>query len=515
MHSTSCDAIIVGGGHNGLVCAAYLSKAGLNVLLLERRGILGGACVTEELFPGYRFSACSYLCHLLQRKVIEDLALRQHDFYVYHLNPSRFQPFPDGRGLLVWDEIERTQEEIGRFSKHDAAAYPRWVAFWERAAGVVYPYFLTPPPTLAELATKVRGTADEGLLDLLLTTSMTEITTDFFEDEAVRGAFIQAQDVGDPAAQGSAWCYTHIKCNAFSPLENVGIVRGGMGSITKSMAAAARSYGANLKTDVTVERILVEDGTVAGVRLADGTEIRSPLVASNADPKRTFLQLIGPEHLPVDFFRRVKRLKTNAAYLKFHAALSDLPDFSRYFDGDYDTHCLASIKICPSIEYFRRSWDDAAHGRPSRAPVMEVQLPTVYDPTMAPEGHHVISVWALYAPVRLGEGTWDERREEIGEQLIDRLAEYAPDIRKCIVNWSLFTPADLEQRIGLTDGNIRHLDIVPSQYLAQRPMLNWAHYRTPIRGLYLCGAGAHPGGEVTGAPGHNAAHVMLADLPSQ
>lgn len=506
------DTIIVGGGHNGLVCAAYLAKAGLKVLVLERRDLVGGACVTEELFPGYRFSACSYYCYLLHTKVIEELGLRRHGFHVTPLDPLKCCLFPDGRALMTWDSVERTQDAIGRFSKRDAEAYPRWVAFWERAAALIHPYFLTPPPTLAELAAAQRTPDDRAFFDRLLTASVQDIVTDFFEDEAVRGAFIHAHDAGDAAAPGSAWAFTYIRSSALTPRENTGIVRGGMGSITQAMAAAARSYGAAIETGASVSEILVEDGAAIGVRLADGREIRARAVASNADPKRTFLGLVSPDHLPDEFRRRVGRLKTNAGYFKFHAALGRLPDLSRYFDGDFDVRYLGYAKISPSIEYFKRAWDDAAHGRPPHGPVLDIQIPSGYDPTMAPPGRHVMSIWASYAPVHLAEGTWDERREAVGEHLIDVLAQYAPDIRKCLLDWRLFTPQDLEARVGLTDGNIRHLDIVASQFLAARPLPGWAHYRTPIRQLYLCGAGAHPGGEVTGAPGHNAAHVMLSDL---
>jgi len=512
MPPSAHDVIIIGGGHNGLVCAAYLAKAGLNVLLLERRDILGGACVTEELFPGYRFSACSYYCHLLQAKVIDELDLRRHGFFVYHLDPQKLSVFPDGRGLLVWDSVEQTQDAIGRFSKHDAGTYPEWVALWERAAGLLLPYFLTPPPTVAEMRERLRTPEDRGFLERLLRASVKEMVTEFFEDEAIRGAFIQAHDVGDPAAPGSAWCLAYIKCNTLTPRENIGIVKGGMGTITQAMGAAARAYGATLKTGTAVLQILIERGTAIGVRLADGTEIRARAVVSNADPKRTFLRLVGGEDLPAEFRQGILRLSTGTAYLKFHAALSRLPDFSRFLGGADDPRYLAYTRISPSIEYFEQSWDDARTGRPARAPVLDIQVPSGYDATMAPPGKHIMSIWGLYAPAHLAEGTWDEAREAVGERLIDVLATYAPDIRECIADWQLFTPEDLERRIGLTDGNIRHLDIIPSQFLAERPLPGWAHYRTPIRSLYLCGAGTHPGGEVTGAPGHNAAHIILSDL---
>ena len=505
------DAIVVGGGHNGLVCAGYLAKAGLRVLVLERRSFPGGAVATEELFPGYQFSSCSYICHLLQAKVIDDLELRSYGFQVYQLDPARFQPYPDGRSLLTWDSVERTQQSIAKFSRHDAVAYPKWQEFWQRAAGLVYPYFLTPPATLDQLRDRVRGTGDEALLHRLLTVSMKELVTEFFEDPAIRGAFIQAQDVGDPAAPGSAWCYTHIKCDMFSRPEDVGIVKGGMGGITRALAASIRADGVTLQTDADVQGILVEDGRAIGVRLADGTDVTGKIVISNADPKRTLLKLIDRQHLTPEFATRVEQLKTKATYLKFHAALNRLPDFSGYFPDEFDPRYLASIKICPTVEYFEQSWHEAQQGRPPRAPVMEVQIPSVYDDTMAPEGHHVVSVWSLYAPVRPADGTWDEMRQQVGEQLIDVLTQYAPDFRDCLIDWDLFTPADLERRVGLTDGNIRHLDIIPEQFLDQRPMEGWAHYQMPIDNLYLCGAGTHPGGEVTGAPGHNAAHTILAE----
>src|SRR3989449_371067 len=512
MPSVDYDSIILGGGHNGLVAAAYLARAGLKTLLLERRDVLGGACVTEELFPGYRFSACSYFCYLLQTKVIEDLELRRHGFEVYHIDPWRFLPLPDGRRLLLWDGVEQTQEEIARFSKHDASNYPRWNAFWERAAGIIYPHFLTPPPTVGEIADRLSGTDDEEFFERLLLASMSDVVTEFFESEPARAAFIHAHDVRDPTAPGSAWCYAYLKCTMVSDPENVGLVKGGMGGVTQALAASARARGATLQTGAQVERILIEHGQAIGVALADGTEIRSRMVVSNADPKRTFLKLVDARHLDSRFTQRIKSLRTEAAYLKFHAALKGLPDFSTYFaEGEFDPRFLAEVKICPSIDYFAQAWADAKRGLPSRAPVMEVQVPSAYDPTMAPPGDHVQSIWALYAPNRLREGTWDDRRRAAGELLIDTLAAYAPNLRDILVDWSLLTPADIEKRMAMTDGNIRHLDMVPSQFLAQRPVLGWSNYRTPIANLYLCGAGTHPGGEVTGAPGHNAAQIILGD----
>lgn len=506
------SAIVVGGGHNGLVAACYLARAGLKVLVLERREFVGGACVTEELFPGFRVSSCSYVCHLLQEKVIEDLELGKHGFAVYPLSPYRFHPFPDGSHVMVWPEDERTAESVARISPRDGRRFQDWASFWQRAAGILHRYFLSGPPTLAQVAASVRGTPDEPVLERMLTGSMRDLVEEYFESDLVRAAFIEAHDAGDIRAPGSIMAVAYIKCNYFTPHQYLGIPRGGMGGITQAMARAAQARGVETRTGAEVERILVRRGRATGVRLLSGEVIEADIVLSNADPKRTFLKLVDRESLPPGFAEGIRRLKTNVSCLKFHCALRELPDFSRYFKGDYDPRYLAQVRICPSLDYFEHSWDDARHGKPSTCPVMYIQLPSVYDATLTPPGQHVMSVWSLYAPVRLREGSWDEARERVGQQLIDTLALYAPNIRSAIIDWELFTPLDLERRVYLTDGNIRHLDIVPGQMLALRPNRQLSGYKTPIQGLYLCGAGAHPGGEVTGAPGHNAAHAVLRDL---
>jgi phytoene dehydrogenase-like protein len=506
------DAIVVGGGHNGLVAATYLARGGLKVLVLERRPMVGGACVTEELFPGYRLSSCSYICHLLQEPVIRELDLHRHGFEVFPLEPARFHPFPDGRHLVVWDDTARTAAEIERYSKHDAAAYPRWVALWERAAALLHPYFLAPAPTYAELAARVQGTPDEDVLETLLTRPMWDLVHEHFESDLVRAHTLNAQDIGDPRAPGSALVYAYIKVNLRSAPGTVGIVKGGMGAITQAMARAAVEAGVSIRTDAEVSRVDVRNGRASGVVLRDGSRVAADAVVSNADPKRTFLRLVPPDALPGPFREQVAALSTRAAYFKFHAALRELPDFSAHLGPGFDPRYLAQVKICPSTEAFLGAWQDAQAGRLPRAPLMEVQIPTVYDTGLAPAGHHVVSVWALWAPVRPAESSWDARRREMGERMIDLLTTYAPNFRRALVDWMLMTPPDIEARVGLTDGNIRHLDLLPAQLLARRPLPGWAHYRTPLPGLYLCGAGTHPGGEVTGAPGHNAARAILKDL---
>jgi phytoene dehydrogenase-like protein len=507
-----CDAVVIGAGHNGLVAATYLARGGLRVLVLEGREVVGGACVTEELFPGHRLSSCAYICHLLQEKVIVDLELPRHGFAVFPLEPARFHPFPDGRHLVIWDDHARTAEGIERHSRRDAAAYPRWIGLWERAGRLLHAYFLAPAPTYAEIAARVRGTEDEELWETLLTRPMWDLVHEHFESDVMRAHALNAQDLGDPRAPGSALCYAYLKVNLHSAPGTVGIVKGGMGGVTRAMAAAAREAGVAIRTGAPVERVLVDGGRAAGVVLADGELVRADLVVSNADPKRTFLRLVPAAALPESFRSAVAGLGTRAGYLKFHAALCELPDFSAHLGPGFDPRYLAQVKICPSTDTFLGAWQDAQAGRPARAPLMEVQIPSVYDATLAPPGHHVVSVWALWAPVRLAEGSWEAGRREVGECLIDTLTAYAPNFRRALVDWALFTPADLEARVGLTDGNIRHLDIVPGQLFARRPLPGWARYRTPLPGLYLCGAGTHPGGEVTGAPGHNAAHAILEDV---
>jgi phytoene dehydrogenase-like protein len=507
------DAVVVGGGHNGLVASWYLAHAGLKVLVLERRDFVGGAVITEELWPGFSAPTCSYICYLLQAKIIEDMDLREHGFDVHQLSPHSFHPFPNGRRILNWDDDEQTAAQIARISPRDAAALPAYRALRERMAALFYRWFLTPPPSLAEMTAAVAGTEDEEVLERLLFGSVSGLLNEFFESEEVKAAHSGAWDAGDPDAPGSLLSGIYPSISQFTPDENYGIVVGGMGGITKAMRRSVEAAGVTVRTSATVDEILIEDGRAVGVRLENGEEIGARLILSNADIKRTLLRMVPRDALRAEFVRQVENLKTKAAYFKFHAALDELPDFSAYFGDEYDPHMLAQIKICPSLDYYRKAWDDASHGRITDSPVMSVQIPTVYDRTLVPNSGHVMSIWVQYAPVRPNGGEWtDELAHETGEMLIDTLAQYAPNIRGVIRDWVCFTPADIERRVGMTDGNIRHIDQIAGQLLNQRPLPGWSDYRTPIENLYLCGADTHPGGEVTGAPGHNAAHAVLRAL---
>jgi len=512
MTANTHDIIVIGGGHNGLTCAAYLARAGLNVLVLERREIVGGACITEELIPGHRFPTCAYHCHMLQAKVIDDLELRKHGFDVFPLDPVRFLPFPDGSYINLWRDTDRMIKEIAAISPRDAEAYPAWDRFWEKAARLVQDYVLAPAPTLSELFERARATGDEDVLETLLTVSMKDLVEEYFESEQIRGAFIGAAESGDPGAAGSAYARAYFTIDRFADPKNMGLAKGSMGAITQAMARSATSFGAEVRTDSPVSKIIVRDGRAAGVALQDGSEFYAPTIVSNADPKRTFLDLLDASALDYDFRRRVRQLKTRFSSVKLHCTLTALPDFSRYLGPGFDPKMLAMIKICPSVEYFEANLRDALAGRFTTSPQMYIQIPSVYDDTLAPAGRHVMSMWMQLQPVTLSDGDWDHAHQEVFDVLMDTMSVYAPNIREVVDRWQVLTPADIERRVGLTDGNIRQLDTVPSQLFSRRPLPGWSDYRTPVEGLYLCGAGTHPGGEVSGAPGHNAAHAILTDL---
>ena len=508
------SVIIVGGGHNGLVTAGYLARAGLNVQVLERRDLVGGAAVTEEWFPGVHISTCSYMCHALQKKVIDDLELRKYGFHVHTMDPGRIHLFPDGQSVRFWHDAEKCAEEIRKISRHDADAWPKWVGFWNRAMRVLSEYYLTPPPSLGELMDRFRAEKEEELLHSLLTVPLKDLIERFFESPLIRAMVCAGGgDQGDITAPGSALSTAFFKFAGFRmDKENYGIVRGGMGAITQSMARSAEAHGATIRTDAEVKRILTENGRVTGVELINGEILTSSIVVSNADPKRTYGKLLDSTDLDDAFVDDIMGLETRAASIKLHCALKELPDVSKYLGSSFDPKDIALMTICPSVEYYQDSWEDARNGRVSRSPLIQAQVPTVYDSTVAQPGQHVLSMWVTYEPPHLKDGSWADARQEAGEQLIDVFAHYVPNIRDAIVDWKLLTPEDMESRIGLTDGNIRHLDMTPQQVLNRRPLPGWSDYRTPIDGLYLCGSGTHPGGEVTGAPGHNAAEVILNEL---
>ena len=514
MNQNQYDAIIIGAGHNGLVTAGYLAKDGLSVLVLERLDKVGGACTTDEIFPGFSGPMCAYICYMLQGKVIDDLRLRDFGFEILPLGGAGqgsrgLHPFPDG-AYLHGPGIETSfdvAQQLKEFSEHDARSYFDWLSFWEEAAGILLPYFLTEPPTLAQVMDDVRGTRREEVLEKMLTSSMMDMVNEFFDDDRVRASFLGIPE-SDPSATGSVMSNAYFKTALLTRDRDRGIPKGSMGAVTQAMADAARSFGAEIRVGTAVQDVIVENGEAKGVRLASGEEIRSFIVVSNADPKRTFTTLVKLEDSGESLARKVENWKNQAGCVKFLAALKDPPDFSRYLGNGYDRDAIVNVNIAPSTEYFQQAWDDCKAGKITDNPLMHVQMPSIVDPSLTPKGGVMLSNWVLYYPPELKDGmTWDDARNTVGERIIDVMTEYAPNFRESLIDWTVQTPIDIEERVGITDGNIRHGDVIPQQMLTNR-----FSYRTPIQNFYLCGAGTHPGGEVTGAPGHNAARAILKDL---
>lgn len=524
---SSSDALIIGGGHNGLVTAAYLARAGLKVLVLERREILGGCAVTEDLWPGFRVSTGAYLTSLLQERIINDLDLPSYGYAVDAKNPSFFSPFPNGRCLYFWQDEKKTLEEIAQFSRKDAEAFPAYEAQVDRLARLVEPLLLTTPPNFPpvragdfidyiKLLAKFRGVSSKDLVALvkIFTQSAADFLDEWFESEELKvtlatDAVIGAN--GGPRSSGTAYILLHHCMGSVGGKRGLwGFVRGGMGAVSQAIATAARSAGVSIRTGVSVQRILVRNGAVEGVVLDGGEEIRARIVASNLDPHVTFLKLIEPGALDGEFTTAIRRLRTEGTSCKINLALSGLPQF-KVRPETPGPHHRATMHICPSIDYIERAWDDAKYGRPSQRPMLEMTIPTMYDPSLAPAGKHIMGIFLQYAPYTLAEGDWDQLREPFCERVLDIIEEYAPNIRSIILERQVLTPLDMERRFGITGGNIFHGEMSLDQMFFLRPVAGWARYRTPLRGLYLCGSGAHPGGGVMGAPGYNAAREILKE----
>jgi len=523
------DAIIVGGGHNGLVCAAYLARAGRRVLVLEAREMVGGCAVTEKIWPGYRVSTAAYLSSLLQEKVVRDLELERFGYRVDAKDPAFFSPFPDGRHLFMWKDRARTLAEIAKFSAKDAEAYPRYEAHLEKLAAVAESLLLTTPPEFPprgigdfvdylKLMGRLRGLSRTEIVGLVkvFTQSAADFLDAWFESEELKVTLATDGVIGangGPRSPGTAYILLHHCMGGVGGVRGLwGFVRGGMGAISEAMATSARSKGAEIRVNAAVEKILVRNGRARGVILKTGEEIAGRIVVSNLDPKQTFLKLIGEADLPGDFLDGIRKFRTEGTSLKMNLALSGLPEFRALpSSGQPAAQHKATMHICPSIEYVERAWDDAKYGRPSRSPLIEMTIPTMYDPSLAPPGKHILGIFLQYAPYSLKETNWDAEREPYAERVLDVIEEYCPNIRSIIVERQTLTPLDLERRFGITGGNIFHGEMSLDQMFVMRPLAGWARYRTPVRGLYLCGSGAHPGGGVMGAPGHNAAREILRD----
>ncbi|HUI81645.1 MAG TPA: NAD(P)/FAD-dependent oxidoreductase [Bryobacteraceae bacterium] len=519
------DAIIIGGGHNGLVTAAYLARAKRRVLVLERREMVGGCAVTEEVWPGYQVSTGAYLSSLLQERIVRELALERFGYHVDAKDPAFFSVFPDGRHFFMWQDRGKTLAEIAKFSQHDAEVYPAYEDQLERISQVVEGLLLTTPPQFPphgpldfvdylRIAGRLRGLGGRDLVALVkvFTQSAAEFLDEWFESEQVKVTLATDGVIGangGPRSPGTAYILLHHCMGGVAGHRGLwGFVRGGMGAVSEAIAASARASGAEIRTNAPVAKVLVRGGRAYAVALETGEEIEAAVIASNLDPKVTFLKLLEESALPADFVAGIHRFRIEGTSAKINLALSGLPEFAA-FPGAPGPHHRATMHICPDIEYVERAWDDAKYGRPSERPLLELTIPTMYDPSLAPPGHHIMGIFLQYAPYTLREGSWDELREPFGDRVISLLEEYIPNIRSIVEARQVLTPLDLERRFGITGGNIFHGEMSLDQMFVMRPLAGWARYRTPVRGLFLCGSGAHPGGGVMGAPGYNCARAIL------
>jgi phytoene dehydrogenase-like protein len=520
------DVVIIGGGHNGLACAAYLAKAGLDVLVLEKRGVVGGAAATEEPWPGYRVSSASYVESLMPPQVVRELDLKRFGYEVSIITPDYFVPFPDGTSLTLWGDVERDAAAIGRFSERDAAAYVAFDRYFDRVARLLKDLLFVVPPNMnlrdlpkwAATAGRFRKWSGRDLHETvrLFTMSAADFLDEWFEDERVKGALATQAIIGawcGPMTPGSAYVLMHHWIGEVDGHAGAwGWAKGGMGGISAAMARSAEAAGAEIRTDAEVDRVAINaSGRAVGVALADGSLVRAQRVVSCAHPVTTYLSLIGEERLPGDVVHDVKRYRTRSGSVKLNVALSELPAFPAW-DQDADLH-KGLVAVSPSIEYLERAWDDAKFGRMSEHPYVEVVFPTAHEPDgLAPKGKHLMLAFSQYGPFELAEGSWDEGgREDYAARVLKALGEFAPSLESAVEHLEVLTPRDIEERFGLIGGNIMQGELTPDQLFSFRPIPGHGDYRTPVAGMYLCGSGTHPGGGVMGVPGRNAASVILRD----
>jgi len=521
------DAIIVGGGHNGLTCAAYLAKAGRSVLVLEKRHVLGGAAVSEELYPGFTFSVCSYVVSLLRPQIIRDLELPKHGLQILPLECS-FSPQREGPGLVRWPESSRTRREIANYSKRDADLYPEFGKAMVKMSRWVKPIIdmVPPDPTsfnpaqlaaMAKLGMRFRGLDDETMARMvkMMTMSAVDFLDEWFESDVLKAPMACSGIIGTflgVRSPGTAYVLLHHYMGEIDGAFRAwGFSKGGTGQISMSIARAAESYGAEIRTEAGVKQFLIKGNEVRGVVLENGDELLAKTVVSSVDPHRTFVRLAGEDHFEGDFIDQIKRYRMRGSSGKVNLALDRLPEFTcRPGDG---LHIRGDIAIAPSIDYLERAYDEAKYGTYSKRPYINAVIPSLTDPSVAPPGKHVLSCFVQYAPYHLegGAETWPEHREAFGDTVVDTLEEYAPGLKDSILYRQVLTPWDMEQEFGLTEGNIFHGELSLEQLFFLRPAPGWARYRTPLRKLWMAGSGAHPGGGVMGAPGMLAAQRMLAE----
>lgn len=521
------DAIIIGAGHNGLVTAAYLAKAGKRVLVLERRDVIGGACVTEEVWPGYKVSTAAYVNSLLRPEIIKELELKKYGFEMMPRSPSSFTPFPDGRYLMMGPDKEMTRREISKFSARDADAYPVYEDMLTKVADFLEPLLVQTPPDpfgswwdlykLGRMGLKFRRMGREVAVDAIevLTGAAKPILDRWFESDELKATIATDAVIGafaPPSHPGTAYVLFHHVMGECNGVRGVwGYVRGGMGTISTSIASAAKASGAEVRTNAAVSKIITKGGEVVGVALADGTEFHAPIVASCVDARTTFLKLSDAKELPPEFVKAVERIDYSSATVKINVALSEPPQFKCLPGTGVGPQHHGTMHVCPSMDYIERAYDDAKYGRTARDPMLECTMATALDSTLAPAGKHILSMFIQYAPYHLKDTTWEVERDRFADRCFDVLNEYAPNFKSSVIDRQIITPVDMERIYGLTGGNIMQGTMSLSSMFSLRPVAGFADYRTPIRGLYVCGAAAHPGGGVMGAAGMNAAREILRD----
>jgi phytoene dehydrogenase-like protein len=523
------DVIVAGGGHNGLACAAYLARAGLDVLVVEQRDVVGGAAVTEEPWPGYRVSSASYVVSLMPDEIVTELELRRFGYRVTVLDPDYYVPLPDGGSLTLWGDVARSAEEIAKLSKKDADAYVEFDRYFAHVGKLLRDLLTVVPPNLRwgdltdwlRFAARVRSWSGRDVAELvrLFTLSGADFLEEWFEDERIKGALATQAIIGawcGPMSPGSAYVLMHHWIGDVEGHPGAwGWVHGGMGAVSRCLADSARAAGAEIRVGEGVRRVTTAAGRARGVELQDGTQIEARLVVSGIHPTTTYLQLVGPEALPADVVADIRRYRTRSGSVKVNLALTDLPRPNAWngsVPGDPHTGILA---ISPSIEYLERAWDDAKYGRTSEHPYIEAVFPTVFEPDLAPQGRHIALCFTQFGPYELAEGSWDDERESYGRTVVDTLAEYCPNLATSVEHMEVLAPPDIEARFGLLGGNIFQGEMSPDQMFCFRPIPGYADYRTPIKNLYMCGSGTHPGGGVMAIPARNAAKVIMGDLKKE
>jgi phytoene dehydrogenase-like protein len=519
------DAIIIGGGHNGLVTAAYLARAGKKVCVLERRHVLGGAAVTEEIFPGFKFSVCSYVVSLLRPEIIRELDLPRHGLEILPLDGT-FTPMPSGDYLWRVNDHGKTRREIARHSKLDAEAYEEFGKAMLNMCRFAKPILGMTPPDPATFNPKElfkllfvgkrfrqMSYDDQYNQVQLFTMSAIDYLDQWFETDVLKATMSASGIIGTflgVRSPGTAYVLLHHYMGEIDgAFRSWGFARGGTGAISNAIAAAAREAGVEIRTQSGTSKILAKNGKAVGVVLENGDELFADVISSSTDPNMTFLKLLGEKELPGDFVQEIKRYKYRGSSGKVNLALDALPDF-KVMPGP-GAHLRGAISISPSVDYMERAYDDAKYGNYSRRPYIDMVIPSLTDPSVAPAGKHVMSCFVQYAPYKLKEGTWDEKKEAFGDTVVDTIAEHAPNIKSIIRGRQVVTPLDLEREWGLTEGNIFQGELSLEQLFFLRPVPGWAQYRTPVKNLYMCGSATHPGGGIMGAPGRLAAMEILRD----